>query len=63
MARRENLTETLYRLEPGENRHFPIADDKTRRTLRTVAWRLGKEEGRVYVTRTVDEGCYVARVA
>lgn len=63
MARKENLTETLYRLEPGESRVFSVPHDKLKRTLRTTAWRLGRDEERKYVCREVADGYYVGRIA
>ena len=62
MARKEKLIDALYSLETGAQRIFE-ADDKRERTLRTTAWRLGKEEGRKFVCRRLPDGYCVARIA
>lgn len=60
MARRETFTDALYRLEPGQSRCFNGAKPET---LRTIAWRLGKEEDRTYQCRSTPDGYMVWRTA
>jgi|HubBroStandDraft_6_1064221.scaffolds.fasta_scaffold16635_7 hypothetical protein len=61
MARRKTITDALYDLAIGESRVFFF--DVKPETIRTIAWRLKKDEGREYQCRSTPVGYQVWRVA